>query len=422
MGAQFVIRLRIGPHRHKEGVPLPSFEPPPGSTIWRRVRFDAMSLGVARRLSLSPSSVLSILAVAVFAGGCSASAAQGEAAGAGDGTGAGNTENGGGPVIIGQGGGLQLGGGGPGLDPDDTCASSAATAGQIPLDMLIILDRSGSMDGSNWEGATGAIKDFVDSPQAVGVNLALSYFPDEESDFGSECNHKVYQDPTVPLGELPDHGTAIKTSLDTTEPGGGTPMYGALKGGLFFATAHQEAHPERKVVVVMSSDGEPNSCEADNGNDINVIAELAAKARNYNGVLTFAIAINGANVSSLDKIAIQGGTTSAFDVTNDVTAFAEKMEEIRQSALACEFILPEPPEGEELDPKLVNVTYRPEELDEKLPYAENLADCSDGAGWYYDNANAPTRIILCPASCEQAKADGSTSNLEVSFGCKTVPN
>jgi hypothetical protein len=39
-------------------------------------------------------------------------------------------------------------------------------------------------------------------------------------------------------------------------------------------------------------------------------------------------------------------------------------------------------------------------------------------GWYYDDADSPTKIILCPTACSAANAT-KNSKLEAVVGCKT---
>lgn len=45
------------------------------------------------------------------------------------------------------------------------------------------------------------------------------------------------------------------------------------------------------------------------------------------------------------------------------------------------------------------------------------ADCSTG-GWYYDDIDAPTRIILCPNSCSEISTDAA-GRVDIELGCTT---
>ncbi len=322
------------------------------------------------------------------------------------------------------------GAGGGTLDPDASCAGASTEASFVPLDILILLDRSGSMSGTKWDGSTKALKDYVQSPDANGVNVGITYFPiDNPPDF-EDCNYQHYDDIVVPIAELPANAPALVSSIDGEDAlGGSTPMYGALKGALFSATAHQDANPTHKVIVVFASDGDPNSCSFAPGNppnadDIPTIAALAESALNYNGVRTYVIAIQGATVANLNQIALAGGTNQAIDVTQNINNFLTAMKDIQSDALSCDIVIPEPPMGKEFDKDLVAVTYSPQGdpmQAVQIPRADNYQDCGGMPGWYYDNNVKPTKIKLCPASCQTIQLD-KKAKLDVAFGCAPIVN
>jgi Mg-chelatase subunit ChlD len=309
------------------------------------------------------------------------------------------------------------------LNDSGACLATSAQAELIPLDMIILLDRSGSMSGTKWDGSTNALKTFVNDPASAGINVGIVYFPIDNPPDGNSCNYLHYDELVVPVAELPGNAPAMVTSIDAEDPNGGdTPTYGGLKGALFNATAHQTANPTHKVIVVFASDGDPNNCPG-NENTIPVIAGLASSALNFNGVQTYVIAIQGATLANLNQIALAGGTMQAYDVTANVAQFSQKMAEIRAAALSCEFIIPDAPAPQQFDPEKVNVSYTPggQGDPQTLPQATNFADCGATPGWYYDNNTDPTKILLCPASCTTVQAD-SSAEIGVLFGCKTEVN
>jgi hypothetical protein len=332
---------------------------------------------------------------------------------------------GGGSTMSGEGGFINTDGGAEaGFDPDAACAATGKEAQLIPLDILIVQDKSGSMSGQNWDGTTTALKTYANSPDAAGVYIGLVFFPLDNPPDGETCNFEWYKDLDVPIEELPGNAAAFTGAIDSTSPNGGTPMYGALKGGLFVATAHQDANPTHKVIVVLASDGDPNACGGVSGNPANAdtipaIAALAKSALNYNGVRTYAIAINGSNVANLNQIAAAGGTGAALDVTQNINLFLDKMKEIQANALSCDFLIPEAPPDKAFDKDLVAVSYVPSidpTMTEEIPRADNYQDCGGKAGWYYDNNVKPTKIILCPVSCQKVQAD-KEARVDVLFGC-----
>ncbi len=102
--------------------------------------------------------------------------------------------------------------------------------------------------------------------------------------------------------------------------------------------------------------------------------------------------------------------------------FAAALEQIRGAALACEFQIPQSGSGT-LDYDRVNVLYSNAAVTEETVYYvgdESGCDPQQG-GWHYDvdpEAGTPTRIVLCPASCDAVQDDGSAS-VAISIGCET---
>ena len=68
----------------------------------------------------------------------------------------------------------------------------------------------------------------------------------------------------------------------------------------------------------------------------------------------------------------------------------------------------------EIDPNRVNVIFDDGNEAVTLPNYDDADDC-EGRGWYYDDADNPTEVILCPDAC--GFIEGS---IEIEFGCDTV--
>jgi hypothetical protein len=97
-------------------------------------------------------------------------------------------------------------------------------------------------------------------------------------------------------------------------------------------------------------------------------------------------------------------------------------EVIGGSMLACEWAIPEPPEGETLDPNEVNVEFDDGQgMVETIGRVDDPAQCASVAdGWYYDDPAAPTMIIACPQTCERMQ-DAMMAGITIQLGCATVP-
>jgi hypothetical protein len=316
----------------------------------------------------------------------------------------------------GTGGGVNFDGGGGGGDAG-ACVATSAVAQHFPLDIVFLIDQSGSMEepsgsGTKWSGITAALTSFCNDPASDGIGAGLVFLPDMPWD----CNPVNYESLVVPIGVLPGNAFAITNAMPAMALGVGTPMYGALEGALMAATAHQDANPTHKVILVFATDGDPNANDCDDS--IADIAGLASSALNYDGVQTFVIGCVGSTITNLDQIAAGGGTTAAYDVTTSIDLFAAKIAQIRTTALGCNFQIPPPPGGKALDPNDVNFSYTPggTNMPTTLLRATDLAGCNGQPGWYYDSNTAPTEIILCPASCTTVQ-DDSNAKVNALFGC-----
>ena len=97
------------------------------------------------------------------------------------------------------------------------------------------------------------------------------------------------------------------------------------------------------------------------------------------------------------------------------------IERIHGTSLACEYDIPEPPEGLVFDRDKVNVIYDAGAGPEAIGHVMSATDClAVGRGWYYDDALTPARILMCPAACEQL-ATLTEATIEIEFGCDTIP-
>lgn len=304
------------------------------------------------------------------------------------------------------------------IDDGGACTGSSVKASLTPLDMIVLLDRSGSMWGTSWDGVTNALNAFFVDPKSTGISVGLVFFPSDNPN--DDCVWTDYANLDVPVGVLPGNAQPLADAIEDGADGGTgmTPTWGGLKGALYAATSYQDKNPTHKVVVVIATDGDPTSCAEE---DAQAIADLAKSARNYNGVLTYAIGVTGATMSNLDKIAVSGGTTAAYDVTGNVTKFAQAMADIRANALACELPIPPPPAGQQLDTKKVNVNYTPGGATDPvtLPNVLSEQQCGTKMAWYYDNNQNPKKIKLCPSVCDALQGDSSAA-MSVVFGCVII--
>lgn len=333
------------------------------------------------------------------------------------------------------------------------CASDSYAGEVVPLDMYMMLDKSGSMGDStsgpetSWTQVTKAIKDFVALPGTAGLAMGIGFFPLPPSvsppvncgsaadcfPYDTECLPGFnkcpsgfppatdsclpvdYRNPAVTIQPLPGVAGAIASAIDATDPVGSTPMAPALWGSMQYAQPWAQNHPDHVTIVVLATDGMPTSCV---NNDVPNVAAIAEGALTQNNIRTFVIGI-GSSLDDLNQIAQKGGTDKAIMVqnTNAGQEFFAALSAIRGS-VSCVYKIPVPEAGTP-NPKLVNVAFTPDGgAQEVLPQVASAADCGTEKAWYYDDPQAPQHIMLCPAACDMAQ--NVKGKIDVVIGCQTV--
>ena len=102
-------------------------------------------------------------------------------------------------------------------------------------------------------------------------------------------------------------------------------------------------------------------------------------------------------------------------VFNDITRAV-----ISGAQITCDLAIPTPPMGQTLDPSRVNVRYLRGGATpgETILRVDSAAACGPSGGWHYDDNVAPTRILLCPATCTAVQGD-PMAGIQVEFGCQS---
>lgn len=248
----------------------------------------------------------------------------------------------------------------------------------------------------------------------------------------SVCAHSTsclagdYENPAVPIADLPGSAAAIVSSMSAQKPRGDTPTGPALEGVIAYAGAWATSHPDRNVVAVLITDGLATSCSP---TDVSQLAKLASQGASQTpSIHTFVIGVMGMSnttaKAALDKIALAGGTQQALfaDTAKDVKQqLVSALDTIRSHAMTCDFDMPAPPEGGTLDYSQLGVEYTDaNDATQQLAYVGEKAQCDpQTGGWYYDIApdkGTPTRIIVCSSSCETYKHSGGAFQTRVGCG------
>jgi hypothetical protein len=344
------------------------------------------------------------------------------------------------------------GGSSASLGDERVCKAVSHDGQRAPLDMYFLVDSSLSMDediqggGTRWDAVSSALIGFLEAPTNTDSGLGLGYFPivpQAACQVGdpnclciltlcfplsfelASCEVGDYVAATAPL-TLPPNPLSLVRDLQSHVLNGGTPTRPALEGAVQHVTSWATMHPERKVVIVLATDGEPSGCVRNTPQDVANVA--AAALVSPAAIQTFVIGV-GSSLQSLNLVAQAGGTQQAYLVedANAATAFALALEQIRGEALPCDFLIPTDGAQGNIDPTRVNVKVATPGSATPTLLAQtadgSAATCGAAGGWHYDDPVAPMTIKLCPSSCEaltEASVQVERASVQVEFGCETV--
>jgi len=344
-------------------------------------------------------------------------------------------------------------GGGPivGGTPSDAgatgCAVASVKSDLVPANILVVLDRSGSMNcnlppitdsaaceknpvqsdmtqPTKWAVVKKALKDAVAALPPT-ASVGLSYFNTDD-----ECG--AISMPSVGV-KLLNTGQvdAIGVNLDGARaPQGGTPIVGATI--LAYKHLHQQTQVMGNKFVLLITDG-AETCDADR---ISQLDSEIPKATSVN-IRTFVIGAPGSEPARgmLSEMAYLGETAQSptcqhgglaattgdchFDMTTSKDFGGDLAIALKRisGSLTCSFDLPTSQTGP-LDLTRVNVHYTKGSgtgLD--IPQ-DTSGPCQAGAqGWQYSSDN--TRILLCGSICDEVRND-ATGKIDIVLGCTTV--
>jgi len=279
-----------------------------------------------------------------------------------------------------------------------------------PPDLLIVLDRSGSMilapgfppiGESKWQIMRNALTELTAARES-NIRFGLSVFPTDNA-----CG--VAAGPVVPV-EI-DQGAAIASWMSSNGPNGDTPA----QYGLQQALATFQAIPENPAgrYVLFATDGAPNCGgnppDVDISSDAEVVAAVEALAAN--NIPTYVLGfggIFGLDPQVLNDAALAGGVPRAggpphFYQASNAAELEEVLDEISGGIIvpSCSYELQELPP----DPELVTVTI------DGVPVPRSTAQTN---GWDY--FPDPSTVTFFGSYCRDIES-GSVRSVGFAFGC-----
>jgi len=307
---------------------------------------------------------------------------------------------------------LKLDGGAP-SPPASTlnCGNSASSMTQVPADLLLVLDRSGSMTNSisddepcipgggtcdqRWTTMMAAMGTVLaTSPTSIHWGLKFFSTPGLTSGSGSTpAGCVVTPDVEVPVGT--ENASAITANMATTSPNYNTPTRAAIDVAVSYLNGVQDG---RSKYILLATDGQPN-CPATG--DVATAADLepaiaAIAAARSDGIAVYVIGV-GPSAGNLDQMASSGGTNKFYPALSP-QALSAALNAIVGTVASCVYTMSSTPP----DPNNLGVY-----LDKQL-VPESETD-----GWTLSSPNA---VTFHGPTCDRIKASAYQS-VQVLFGC-----
>jgi hypothetical protein len=273
----------------------------------------------------------------------------------------------------------------------NVCQKLQVDTGRVTPDMMIVLDRSGSMKNrgvNRWDPSVAGLKAItastedairfglmaypgtggtsaqpaVDCSTITDLVQQISCFAMSGSSGGGGTCSAGHVD--VPIAAT--NAQAIARALDGMQPGGSTPTAATLEAahqslGSGAAPLNPDVRNVSAKYVLLVTDGAPNCTGGSTGGGQDaaaVAASVAAiKSMADDGIKTYVLGYDAQNdptlAAALDMMAAAGGTGDAhYRPINDQASLQQEFSRIAGSAARCEYALAQAPR----DPSFVRVT------------------------------------------------------------------
>ena len=299
------------------------------------------------------------------------------------------------------------------LDGTDICVSFGFDVEMLPVRVMVVLDRSGTMHfDDKWTQAVAAIQNLVTQYDNV-IDFGLDFYsinvkPGEVTNDGCDVADIVNTDTSSA------NATNILTELGEWSPGHATPLLKELNNFKSASYAENFMSPGAQKYILVISDGKDTCAEGDytsNGATAQQLTDSVTVLKTEMGINTIAIGF-GENVDSnqLNAIAEAGGTEydTYLDAANGVELNAV-MENIGQNvSVSCAYEIGEQNQ-DNVDLDMVNVRFD----GEAVPRDDG---CMARTGWTWSDETR-TVINFCEEACNTLKS-GTISQVSGEIACK----
>jgi Mg-chelatase subunit ChlD len=346
-------------------------------------------------------------------GGLSVGGSGSQAAGAGGSGPAGGsspTGSGGSNININVDGGVAKGG----SDVTNECAHEAFELSRQPAEILIVLDRSGSMKeiptgdtSTKWDLVVPGVNQVVTATDA-SVSWGLKVFPEGE---GASCNAMTVTN-AIPVPIAAKNAAAVTGQITASTPEGqGTPTGAAVNAATAYLKTLTEPNPK---IILLATDGEP-TCAATGSNTAQartyaVQAITDAATAGFKTVVVGVATTKTATTQALNDMAVAGQmprvdadpTAPKFYLASTKDELVAALQQITGKVSNCVFNLTSTPP----DPDNIAVKIN----GEKAP-----KDTTHTNGWDYIGTGYK-QVEVFGQWCEQLKA-ADANKVNFVLGC-----
>jgi len=304
------------------------------------------------------------------------------------------------------------------------CGLQTFAVARRPADVLLVLDRSGSMqetpDGdddddvtrpSKWDLTVPALNQVIRETDA-GVSWGMKLFPEGQDN--DECSAATLSD-TIHVPIAAANGSAVIGAIAATTPDGdGTPTGDAIHAAIDYLSAL--ATPDHKYIV-LATDGEPSCSPSGEGqDDARPYAVDAVRQAFAAGFPVFVVGVattKDSATEALDDMAVAGGAPRSdpnplgnrYYLANSQSELVSALRAITGEIASCVFPLTTPPPV-------------PNNIGVKVDGTLLLRDPSRTDGWEYTSA-ALSEVEVHGPACDRIQSAAST-DVQVIYACEGV--
>lgn len=269
-----------------------------------------------------------------------------------------------------------------------SCGGELFQVSRVQANMLIVLDRSGSMmseagGAPKWTSAVNAVRS-VTSQHDAEIRFGLMMFPGTSS-----CSGPSYP---VTVGDA--RAAEISAALPATATGSGTPIAAALTAA---SNAPELVDATRASYVLLVTDGKENC----GGRPGQVVQSMFAQ-----GIKTYVVGFGDeVDANMLSAMAVAGGTaragTPSYYQADDSASLLSAMSAIAAGASGCDFKLAQAPP----DPSRIYLY---------IDGQQAARDSNKVNGWEYNSATG--RVTLYGPTCSAVSANPA-AKVQIVYGC-----